>query len=95
MLQQPQAEDFVIATGQAHSVEDLVNIAFQCVGLDWKKYVVQDPTLIRPAEVDLLIGDNSKARRVLGWQPKMSFSQLIHRMVEHDLARLQGRSPPA
>ncbi len=95
MLQQPKADDFVISTGAAHSVEELVSTAFQCVGLDWKKYVVQDPALIRPAEVDLLIGDNSKAKRILGWQPKVSFPELVRRMVDHDLARLQRRSPLA
>jgi GDPmannose 4,6-dehydratase len=95
MLQQPKADDFVISTGAAHSVEELVSTAFQCVDLDWKKYVVQDPALIRPAEVDLLIGDNSKAKRILGWQPKVSFPELVRRMVEHDLARLQRRSPLA
>jgi GDPmannose 4,6-dehydratase len=92
MLQQPKPDDFVVATGVAHSVEELVSTAFECVGLEWKKYVVQDPALIRPAEVDLLIGDNSKAKRVLGWQPKVSFPELVRRMVDHDLARLQSRS---
>jgi GDPmannose 4,6-dehydratase len=91
MLQQPQPDDFVVSTGETHSVEELVRTAFECVGLDWKKYVVQDPALIRPAEVDLLIGDNSKARQILGWQPTVSFPELIRRMVDHDLARLKPR----
>jgi GDPmannose 4,6-dehydratase len=95
MLQQDKADDYVVSTGEAHSVEELVVTAFDCVGLDWKKYVVQDPALIRPAEVDLLIGDNSKAKRQLGWQPKVTFPQLVRRMVDHDLARLQRRDQPS
>src|SRR5262249_32274739 len=78
MLQQAQPEDYVIATGETHSVRDLVETAFGYVNLDWKKYVVEDPALIRPAEVDLLIGDAGKARRMLGWKPEVSFSQLVH-----------------
>jgi GDPmannose 4,6-dehydratase len=89
MLQQDQPEDFVIATGKTHTVRELVELAFACVDLDWKKYVVLDPSLIRPAEVDLLVGDASKARRVLGWQPEVSFPQLIRRMVESDLENIQ------
>jgi GDPmannose 4,6-dehydratase len=92
MLQQEQADDYVIATGATHSVRDLVRTAFGCVGLDWEKYVVQDPTLIRPAEVDLLVGDPSKARRALGWQPEVTFAQLVKMMVEADLARLSGKT---
>jgi GDPmannose 4,6-dehydratase len=85
MLQQAQPEDFVIATGETHSVRELVETAFACVDLDWRKFVVQDPALIRPAEVDLLVGDSSKARRQLGWKPEVSFSQLVRLMVEADL----------
>jgi GDPmannose 4,6-dehydratase len=85
MLQQPQADDFVIATGQTHSVQQLVEVAFGCAGLDWKKYVEIDPKLVRPAEVDYLCGDATKARRVLGWKPVVSFQQLIEMMVEADL----------
>ena len=85
MLQQPQADDFVIATGQTHSVQQLVEVAFACAGLDWKKYVEIDPKLVRPAEVDYLCGDATKARRVLGWKPAMSFQKLIEMMVEADL----------
>jgi GDPmannose 4,6-dehydratase len=88
MLQQPQPEDFVIATGVSHSVRDLVETAFGIVELDWKKYVVEDPELKRPAEVDLLIGDPSKARRMMGWKPDISFPQLIRMMVEADLERI-------
>jgi GDPmannose 4,6-dehydratase len=92
MLQQERADDFVVATGATHSVRDLVQTAFGCAGLDWEKYVVQDPALIRPAEVDLLVGDPSKARRVLGWQPEVNFPELVKRMVEADLARLSGKT---
>jgi len=88
MLQQERAEDYVIATGETHTVQDLVEVAFGCAGLDWKKYVVEDPALVRPAEVDLLIGDASKARRQLGWQPRVGFRDLIRRMVEADLERV-------
>jgi GDPmannose 4,6-dehydratase len=93
MLQQDQPDDYVIATGQTHSVRELVEIAFGLLDLDWKKYVVQDPALIRPAEVDLLVGDNSKARRVLGWQPEVSFPQLIEMMVKADLERVRQEQP--
>lgn len=88
MLQQPEPDDYVIATGETHSVEDLVATAFQHVGLDWQKYVVTDPALVRPAEVDLLIGDATKAREQLGWTPKTNFRQLVELMVDADLARL-------
>jgi GDPmannose 4,6-dehydratase len=88
MLQQPTPDDYVIATGETHSVRELVETAFACADLDWKKHVVQDPALIRPAEVDLLVGDASKARRVLGWQPQVSFGQLVQMMVDADLKRL-------
>ncbi len=88
MLQQPEPDDYVIATGETHSVEDLVATAFQHVGLDWQKYVVTDPAFVRPAEVDLLIGDPTKAREKLGWTPKTSFQQLVELMVDADLARL-------
>ena len=89
MLQQQTPGDYVIATGKTHSVQDLVEVAFAKVGLDWKKHVVIDPALVRPAEVDCLIGDAGKARRVLGWQPKTSFEDLIGLMVETDLKRVR------
>jgi GDPmannose 4,6-dehydratase len=89
MLQQPEPDDYVIATGQTHSVRELVEVAFGAVGLDWKKYVVQDPAYLRPAEVDVLVGDASKARRKLGWQPAVSFEQLIRGMVEADIELLR------
>jgi GDPmannose 4,6-dehydratase len=90
MLQQPAPDDYVIASGQAHTVRELVEVAFDHVGLDWQKYTVQDPAFIRPAEVDLLLGDPSKARRVLGWQPEVSFEQLVRMMVDADLQRYGG-----
>jgi GDPmannose 4,6-dehydratase len=89
MLQQERPEDFVIATGETHSVEELVNVAFSYLDLDWREYVVQDARFMRPAEVDLLIGDASKARSELGWTPEVSFTDLIRMMVEADLDRLQ------
>ena len=88
MLQQPEPDDYVIATGETHTVEDLVATAFSHVGLDWQKYVVTDPAFVRPAEVDLLIGDPTKAREKLGWTPKTGFRQLVELMVDADLARL-------
>src|SRR5687767_15792413 len=85
MLQQDIPDDYVIATGVSHSVRELVEVAFGHAGLDWKKYVRTDPALIRPAEVDHLIGDSSKGRRKLGWEPTVSFEQLIAMMVDADL----------
>ena len=93
MLQQPHADDYVIATGISHSVKDLVEVAFGHAGLEWKKYVRTDPALLRPAEVDHLIGDAGKAKRVLGWQPKMTFEGLIQMMVDEDLRRLSQPHP--
>jgi GDPmannose 4,6-dehydratase len=93
MLQQDAADDFVIATGETHTVRDLVQIAFDHAGLDWKKHVVQDPQLTRPAEVDLLIGNAAKAQRVLGWKPTVGFADLVRLMVDADLEgyRRQGK----
>lgn len=85
MLQQDRPDDFVIATGRKYSVRDLVKIAFDCAGLDWQEYVEMDPSLLRPAEVNLLCGDASKAKRVLGWEPRVSFEQLVRMMVDSDL----------
>ncbi len=90
MLQQDRPDDYVIATGVSHSVRELVDIAFGHVGLDPKKYVRTDPALIRPAEVDHLIGDAAKARRELGWEPKVNFHQLISMMVDADVARISA-----
>lgn len=94
MLQQEQADDYVIATGVSHSVEELVKTAFASVGLDWREHVRQDPALLRPAEVDHLRGDFSKAQRVLKWQPRVSFEDLVAMMVEHDLHRLKTAPSP-
>jgi GDPmannose 4,6-dehydratase len=89
MLQQPEPDDYVISTGISHSVRDLVEIAFAHAGLDWEKYVRLDPALIRPAEVDQLVGDASKAERVLGWGPTVDFRRLVQMMVDSDLKLLR------
>ena len=89
MLQQKEPSDYVIATGKEHSVQELVKIAFGHLGLKWKDYVVIDPALIRPAEVDHLVGDYSKAKKELGWEPHVSFQELIEMMVEADMERLK------
>ncbi|HEX7041618.1 MAG TPA: GDP-mannose 4,6-dehydratase [Patescibacteria group bacterium] len=89
MLQQEEPDDFVVATGETHSVQEFVELAFKAVGIDdWQKYVISDhPKHVRPAEVDLLIGDASKAKKVLGWEPKTKFNQLVEMMVKADLER--------
>jgi GDPmannose 4,6-dehydratase len=92
MLQQPAPEDYVVGTGIAHSVRDLVDIAFAHVGLDWRAHVVIDPRFLRPAEVDVLLADPTKARTRLGWTPTVSFEQLVRSMVDADLERLAGRA---
>jgi GDPmannose 4,6-dehydratase len=87
MLQQDEPDDYVIATGETHSVEEFLTLTFEKVGLgDWKNYVRHDPKFLRPAEVDLLIGDPSKAKTKLGWQPEVGFDKLVEMMVEHDIA---------
>jgi GDPmannose 4,6-dehydratase len=86
MLQQPEPGDYVVATGEAHSVREFAELAFGRAGLDWRQFVREDPALRRPAEVDHLIGDASKARRVLGWRPTVAFGQLVEMMVDADLA---------
>ena len=95
MLQQERADDYVIASGVTHSVRQLVEVAFGHVGLDWQKHVRIDPALLRPAEVDHLIGDASKARRVLGWEPTVSFEQLVAMMVDADIEKLSAPAKPA
>jgi GDPmannose 4,6-dehydratase len=94
MLQQPTPDDYVVATGETHTVKRLVELAFNAVGLNWDKYVEIDPSLVRPAEVDLLIGDPTKAKTKLGWKPEVNFEQLVEMMVKADLARLQGQPVP-
>ena len=89
MVQQDEADDYVIATGESHSVQELVEIAFEFAGLDWQKYVVEDPSLFRPAEVDHLVGDSSKAREKFGWKPTTNFKSLIEMMVRADLERVE------
>jgi len=87
MLQQPEADDYVISTNETHEIRELLDLAFKAVDIeDWAPYVKQDPRFMRPAEVDLLIGDSSKAREKLGWAPKVDFPQLVGMMVENDLA---------
>ena len=85
MLQQDEPEDFVIATGVSHSVQDLIQVAFDHLGLDWEEYVKIDPKLLRPAEVDYLVGDANKAKAKLGWQPSVTFEELIRMMTNYDL----------
>ena len=92
MLQEETPGDYVIATGDTHSVQRLCEVAFNAVGLDWRQYTIQDERFMRPAEVDLLIGDATRARTILGWQPKVNFEQLIEMMVEADLARLTDKN---
>ena len=93
MLQQDRPDDYVVATGIAHSVRDLVAVAFARVGLDWQQFVRVDPAFLRPAEVDHLIGDPAKARTVLGWHPSVDFTGLVEMMVDADLARLAAATP--
>ncbi len=92
MLQQDEADDYVIATGRSRSVQDLVEVAFGHAGLDWQQYVKHDPALVRPAEVDHLIGDPSKARTKFGWTPTVDFEGLVRMMVDADLERLRAQT---
>ncbi|HSM54694.1 MAG TPA: GDP-mannose 4,6-dehydratase [Candidatus Sulfomarinibacteraceae bacterium] len=94
MLQSDNPEDYVIATGETHSVEDFLEAAFTHVDLDWRDYVVQDPRFMRPAEVDLLVGDASKAGEELGWEPSVSFNELVQTMVDADIKMLQNGETP-
>jgi GDPmannose 4,6-dehydratase len=95
MLQQDQPQDYVVGSGETHSVRELVDLAFAHVGLDYRKHVVSDPKFYRPAEVDLLLADPSKARRQLGWTPKVGFAELVAMMVDADLERLAAATPLA
>jgi len=90
MLQQAQPDDYVLATGQSHTVQEFIEQAFAVAGLDWRPYVKTDPKFLRPAEVEALVGDAAKARRVLGWTPSVGFQELVRLMVEHDLALAQA-----
>lgn len=88
MLQQPTGDDYVVATGETHTVEECVEVAFSTLGLNWRDHVVFDPQLVRPAEVDLLLGNPAKAKQKLGWEPKTKFRELIELMVRHDYDKL-------
>jgi GDPmannose 4,6-dehydratase len=88
MLQQPAPQDYVIGAGETHTVRELCQIAFAHVGLDWEQYVQVDPSFVRPAEVDVLLADPSKARRELGWRPSVGFADLVRMMMDADLARV-------
>lgn len=90
MLQQEKPEDYVVATGETHSIRELVEVAFDYAGLDWKKYVIVDETLFRPAEINELRGDFTKAKKRLGWEPKVTFRELIHMMIEADIKELKS-----
>ena len=91
MMQQDKADDYVIATGISHSIKQFLDIAFQRVGIiDWGKYVKQDPKFMRPAEIDVLCGDSTKAKKILGWYPKTSFEEMVNRMVDNDVKLLGG-----
>lgn len=90
MLQQEQPDDYVVATGETHTVQKLVDLAFGHLGLDWRQYVVQDPAYMRPAEVDMLVGDPSKAGRTLGWEPAVNFDRLVRMMVDADVRLLES-----
>jgi len=89
MLQQSQPDDYVVATGETHSVREFIEAAFACVDLNWQKHVVTDPAFLRPAEVDMLVGNPAKARQKLGWKPEVSFRGLVEMMVKADLERLR------
>jgi GDPmannose 4,6-dehydratase len=95
MLQQDEPGDYVVASGKSHSVREFVELAFDQAGLDWRDHVVQDPAFLRPAEVDHLIGDASKARVEPGWAPEVSFPELVRMMVEADVAPLDAATPGA
>jgi GDPmannose 4,6-dehydratase len=94
MLKQDEPADYVVATGETHSIREFADLAFGYVGLDWQQYVKTDPQFLRPAEVDQLVGDSSKARKELGWEPKHSFRDLVEMMVDADLVRLSTAAAP-
>jgi GDPmannose 4,6-dehydratase len=93
MVQQDEAEDYVIATGAMHTIREFLDVAFRCADIDdWTPYIEQDPRFMRPAEVDLLMGDPTKASAQLGWKPRVAFEDLVRRMYEHDLADEAARA---
>jgi GDPmannose 4,6-dehydratase len=92
-LQLGEGDDFVLATGESHTVREFVEAAFAQANLDWKQYVRHDPRYERPAEVDILVGDASKARKTLGWEPKVRFQELVRIMVDADMALLSRETP--
>jgi len=94
IVQNDMPQDYVIATGETHSVEEFLALAFGYVDLDWQEFVVQDPRFMRPAEVDLLVGDASKAGKELGWEPKVTFKELVHMMVDADLKLIRDGDTP-
>jgi GDPmannose 4,6-dehydratase len=94
MLQQPSPDDYVVATGETHSVREFLEEAFSYVGLDWREHVVVDPKYFRPAEVDILLGDPAKARQALGWEPRVNFKELVRLMVDADMDGAPGRPGP-
>ena len=89
MLQQDEPDDYVISTGVSHSVRDLVQVVFDYVNLNWENYVVVDPKFIRPAEVKLLLGESSKAKKILGWKSEINFEELVRMMVDKDLEKVK------
>ncbi len=89
MLQQEKPDDFIIATGQTFSIKELCDLAFGYVGLDWEKFVTIDPRFIRPTETGPLVGNSAKAKRILGWEPKVQFPELVHMLVDAHISRLQ------
>ncbi len=93
MLQHDQPSDYVVATGESHSVRDFVEIAFAHASLDWREYVREDHAFLRPAEVEHLVGDASRVRQVLGWKPTVSFPELVNMMVDSDLSTVRDSGP--
>ena len=92
ILQQPQPDDYVVSTGELHSVREFLDEAFGYLGLDWREHVETDPRQLRPSEVDSVVGDSSKARRVLGWRPRVTFRELVRMMVDADLELAKGEA---
>jgi GDPmannose 4,6-dehydratase len=90
MLQTETPDDYIVATGELHSIKDFLHMAFRHVGLDWEKWVEIDPSLIRPVEVGRLVGDSSRARDILGWKPEVTFEELARMMVDHQLRRIRN-----